>query len=197
MLGRPGASSLSARLRTTLWIGCLPLQKLNLDWQEFRDERAQLQVLETALPGSETATVVEITAPRLQGKVASNTPRLQGTALWLQGGAASSPPRLQGGAPRLQDGARIITPSRQSAAPRLRSVAPGMSRLTETDTPRVRRVAHGTPGLAMWTETAALRPPAPRPKSTGNPSKVRERFTSLHWSIWAVHLLSSLLHVQL
>ncbi|CAM5155009.1 unnamed protein product [Natator depressus] len=146
-------------------------EKLNLDWQEFRDERAQLQVLETALPGSETATVMEITAPRLQGKAASNTPRLQGTALWLQGGAASSPPRLQGGAPRLQDGAQIITPSRQSAAPRLQSVAPGMSRLTDTDTPRVRRVAHGTPGLAMWTETAALRPPAPRPKSTGNPSK--------------------------
>ncbi|XP_050816743.1 5'-3' exonuclease PLD3-like isoform X1 [Gopherus flavomarginatus] len=146
-------------------------EKLNLDWQEFRDERAQLQVLETALPGSETATVTEIMAPRLQGKAASNTPRLQGTAIWLQGGAASSFPRLQGGAPRLQDRAQISTPRWQSAAPRLQSVAPGTPGLTETDTLRVRRVAHGTPGLAMWTETAALRAPAPRPKSPRKPSK--------------------------
>ncbi|XP_024059992.1 phospholipase D4-like isoform X2 [Terrapene carolina triunguis] len=146
-------------------------EKLNLDWQEFRDERAQLQVLETALPSSETATVMEITAPRLQGKAASNTPRLQGTAVWLQGGAASSLPRLQGGAPRLQDRVQISTPRWQSAAPRLRSVAPGTPVLTETDTPRVRHVAHGTPSLAMWTETAALRSPAPRPKNPGKPSK--------------------------
>ncbi|KAH1168466.1 5'-3' exonuclease PLD3-like isoform X1 [Mauremys mutica] len=147
-------------------------EKLNLDWQEFRDERAQLQVLETALPGSQTTTVTEITAPRLQGKAASNTPRLQGTAIWLQGRVASSLPRLQGGAPRLQDRAQISTPRWQSAAPRLRSVAPGTPGLTETDTPRERRVAHGTPGLAMWTETAALRSPAPRPKSPGKRSKL-------------------------
>lgn len=165
----------SARLRTTLWLGCLPLQRLNLDWHGFRDERAQLQVLETALSGLETAPVVEITAPRLQGRVASNTPRLQGTALWLQGGAASNPPKMPGGTSQLQDRAKISTPKWQSAAPRLRNVAPGTPGLIETDPPRVRSMAAGTPGSALWTETAALKPLAPRPKSPWKQSKVKER----------------------
>ncbi|XP_067399929.1 5'-3' exonuclease PLD3-like [Emydura macquarii macquarii] len=146
-------------------------ERLNLDWHGFRDERAQLQVLETALSGLETAPVVEITAPRLQGRVASNTPRLQGTALWLQGGAASNPPKMPGGTSQLQDRAKISTPKWQSAAPRLRNVAPGTPGLIETDPPRVRSMAAGTPGSALWTETAALKPLAPRPKSPWKQSK--------------------------
>uniref|UniRef100_A0A8C8RU04 PLD phosphodiesterase domain-containing protein n=1 Tax=Pelusios castaneus TaxID=367368 RepID=A0A8C8RU04_9SAUR len=128
-------------------------EELDLDWHEFRDERAQLQVLESALSGSETAPVMEITAPRLQGMAASNTPRQQGTALWLQGVAASNPPKLPARTSRLQDEAKIRTPKWQSAAPRLRNVAPGTS------------------GSALWTETAAIKPAAPRPKSRGKQSK--------------------------
>nr|XP_006113627.1 phospholipase D3-like [Pelodiscus sinensis] len=143
----------------------------NLDWQEFRDERDQLQVLETALPGSETTAVMELTAPRLQGKAASNTPRLQGTALWLQGGATSSQPRLQGKAPTLQDRTKISTPGWQSETFKLRSVAPGTPGLTETDTPRMQSIASGTSSLAMWRKTAALKPPAPSPKSPRKQNK--------------------------
>ncbi|XP_074861853.1 5'-3' exonuclease PLD4-like [Carettochelys insculpta] len=140
-------------------------EQLNLDWQEFRDERDQLQSLEMALPGSDTGAVMEITGPRLQGKAASNTPRLQGTALWLQGGAVSSPPRLQDLALKLQDRMKTRTPRWQSEAPSQQSVARGMPGLAEMSTSRVRSVVPGPASLAMRTETAALHPPARRAKS--------------------------------